>query len=176
MNIVLVGADGAGKSSVTKALGDKLRWAMLHTQWEMFGRNGIEETYVFEDNLLKESNHIIVDRHSGVESLVYRPHFAYHVPDPTEGQLQTLRQPHNLVVYLTYDAADIVGRKGDDEHLHMISAVHAEFEQTLIDQNIKYITVNTSGRIPEDVADEIVSHIPVSELTKAPDRGFSKDA
>lgn len=180
MNIILIGPDGAGKSTIAQALGDELRYAVLHTQWEMFGRDGILDAYDFESDLLSKDNHLIFDRHTAIESAVYRKHFAYEVPIPSTRDYDVLGLPHNLIVVLTYDKEDVMARKGDDEHIHMIETVRSEFLSTLalepLHPNTRMKIINTSGRIATDVAKEIVSFIPKESLTKAPDRGFSKDA
>ena len=184
MNIILVGPDGSGKSTLAHALGEALRYAIVHTQWEMFGRNKIQEAYGFEHMMLVSDNHIIMDRHTALESMAYRKHFSYEVPTPKKPYLDVFSYRHNLLVYLTYDPKEIAERKGDDEHIHMIKTVHQDFESTLQKQGFRlygtsvsrptYVTVDTTEMTVNEAVHYILSHIPVEHLTKAPDRGFSK--
>ena len=98
--------------------------------------------------------------------------------------LKTLAEPHNLLIYLTYDATEIVKRKGDDEHIHMIEQVHKDFEASLRSQGFynvlirpkrlgTYLRLNTSKITLEQLVRIIQDQIPHSDRTKAPDRGFA---
>ncbi len=165
---VLVGPPGAGKSTVGALLARRLDVGLRDTDADIVAATGQEISEIFVDHgearfreLEREAVRTALRAHTGVLALG-----GGAVLDPDTRRL--LRE--HRVVHLDVGLADAARRVGlDTSRPLLLGNVRGRLkalldERTPLYREVAALTVDTSGRTPDDVADEIAQALS----TKAP--------
>lgn len=164
--VVLIGPMGAGKSTVAALLADRWGVAVRDTDADIEAKAGKSVQDIFVDEgeghfreLEKTAVAAALDEHDGVLALGGG---AVLAPE-TRAQLDG-----HTVVYLQVGLADAVKRVGIGESRPVlnqaIGGMRSRVKQLLDERGPIYtatatLTVDTSGRTPDDVAAEIASRV-----------------
>ncbi|MFA5996905.1 MAG: shikimate kinase [Candidatus Paceibacterota bacterium] len=159
-NITLIGMAGAGKSTVGSILAQKLGWACIDTDKvieRVYGNPlqiilneiGEEKFREIESSEIKKLNTIQRSVVSTGGSAVYSP------------DAMALLKDNSTVVYL-YADLDVIKKRIDVEERGIIGLKGTTLQQLFEKREFLYkrfadITINTSGKTPSEIADEIIS-------------------
>jgi shikimate kinase len=161
--VVLVGPMGAGKSTVGAQLAQRMGVALRDTDDDIVASTGREIGEIFVDDgeprfreLERSAVRAALDEHSGVLALGGGAVLSPETRDLLQG---------HTVVFLDVGLADAVRRVGlGTSRPLLLGNVRARLKALLDERHHLYrevatLTVDTSGRTPEDVVDEITKAV-----------------
>ncbi len=164
-NIFLIGFMGCGKSTIAKALQDKLGMDIMEMDTEIVKRQGMSIAEIFEkhgetyfrdveSNLLKElksEDHVIVSCGGGV---VIRSENSDYMKK--SGKVVLLTATPETVYERVKDSKDRPILNQDMSVAHIANLME---KRRLMYQNAAEVTIQTDGKTAEAIADEIIEKI-----------------
>lgn len=164
-NIFLIGFMGCGKSTIAKALQDKLGMDIMEMDAEIVKRQGMSIAEIFEkhgetyfrdveSNLLKElksEDHVIVSCGGGV---VIRSENSEYMKK--SGKVVLLTATPETVYERVKDSKDRPILNQDMSVAHIANLME---KRRVMYQNAAEVTIQTDGKTAEAIADEIIEKI-----------------
>ena len=143
MNIILIGMDGTGKTSIARALAHRLKMRLYHTNNQVYHRlsSKMPDYYKFEEMLIKRNNELVIDRLEMIDVYVYNEHDVVSRKLPKDETVTLLQASHNLVILLEADLTTMKLRKPNDDWEHIVKVDYKKFLHT---RAIPYVTIKNN--------------------------------
>lgn len=169
--IAVIGFMGAGKTTVGRLVADRLGVPFCDSDQLIERQQGRSIRAIFDTD---GEAHFRELEHRAVAALADAPQTVVAlgggaVIDPRTRVV--LR--HAQVVYLTVDLGEALGRVGGDPGRPMLrrdlDALYAD--RLPVYQEVGTLRIDTTGRTPDDIADEVLRRLAAQPPTDAPDPG-----
>lgn len=161
MKIVLVGFMGSGKSTVGKILSEKLSVPFVDLDSVVVERAGMSIPEIFRKK--GESEFRKIEREALISELLKEGSFVLSTGGgaPAYSDNMEIINRFALSFFLYADFETLYGRISEDRNRPLTALKKEELERLYTDRLPFYkkarFTVNTEGKTPEEVAEEIIS-------------------